>query len=146
MHYKTVNHPQKWSSRAPLRTPCLTGILISLHIYGQKRRGWRSGLARSARSMGRVIKSWLCSSISYFLLSHDRDTHADRIYRFSFVHSICIWFRNRMIVNSMFAGLVSNSLVQLQRLEFMPLALMSWVWIRWFDVLCVLVSTWSTAN
>ena len=55
-----------------------------------------------------------------------------------------IWFRNFLIVNSPFASLVSNPLVQ--RLESMSLVLVAWVRIHWFDVLRVLVSTWHTAN
>ena len=107
----------------------LTGILISPHIYGQKKCGSRNGLSCASRSSGRVFNAQLCPLLWYLFLLRDQDTHSDRV--FSFVVCVC----NTLNENSIFVVLVSS----------MPLALVSWVWICWLDVLCVLGSMWSTS-
>ena len=84
----------------------------SAYLRAEKRRRWRSGLAATARSIGRVLKSWMCPLLSIFLISHDRDTYCDRAYSF------VIYLRNVLNIKSMFLNIVITEYSWIERQKY----------------------------
>ena len=109
---------QKWTS--------VSSLVVNVYL-----RTFQSAVGVVVRGMPRsqwARISGLSVSVTLIFLSlHDRDIHAGCVYFF------IICFCSTPVVNSIFAGLVSNSL--LHQLESMSLVLVSWVQICWFNVL-----------